>query len=108
MFFRLKNIEHVVTPQKLAKWLDCDYEGLFQAPKDWNPQHAWHIVSGRGTYDVHLSKSTRLVSLAMRILHRYITFSFNATKRSNGQVTTKDMLLTETPIKEAKVDTITS
>lgn len=108
MFFRFKNEEHIVTPQQLAKWLDCDYEGVCNVPRNWDSQVAWINMSViGGKYDSHTAKSTKLADPVMRILHRFITYSLNARKQINGHVSVKDLILMEVALTGKQVNSAT-
>lgn len=62
-------------------------------------------MSGRNVYDPYRSKSTKLRNPAKSIFDRYITFCFNARMKTNGQVTTKDLLLMEAVMNGDEVNT---
>lgn len=73
-------------------------------PRNWDSKQAWIDVSGIGTYHPHRCKSTKLQNPAMRAFHRYLTFTFNGRKETNGNVTVKDLLFMEAAVAGRQVN----
>ena len=91
-------------PQDLANWIGIDFEGLDSVLKTWDSKQARTDVSGIGVYHPHRCKSTKLRNPAMRVFHRFLTFTFNGRKETNGNVTVKDLLLMEAAVTGKQVN----
>lgn len=67
-----------MSPETLVVWLECDCEGILNAPSTFSSVGAWTDLGDRGQYDSHASKSTKLNSCVLRMLHQIISFTLNA------------------------------
>lgn len=70
----------------LAEGLDCNCEGILNAPSEFRSNRAWIDLSGHKEYDSRTSKSSKMGSPIMKMLHRIISYTLNARNRSNGKV----------------------
>lgn len=78
MEFRLKGERCVVTHGILAKWLNCDCKGIFNALSKFSSNGAWVDLGGCEVYDAHMSISTKLGSSMLRMFYRIISYMLNA------------------------------
>lgn len=60
MNFRLHCKPHSVIPEKFAKWLDCDCEGMLNALLTFIKTGAWVDLGGRETYHSQTFKSIKM------------------------------------------------
>lgn len=57
-----------MSPKMLVEWLDCDHEGVLNALSSFKSSTAWDDFMGQGIYNAHTLKSSKMVSLILRML----------------------------------------
>lgn len=77
MSFQLHGEPFTISPEIFAKWLECNYNGMLNAPSTFTLNTLWIDLGDGEVYLSHTLKLTELGNSVYKVLHHIISYTLN-------------------------------